>query len=215
MRIKWLGHACFLITSTGGTRIVTDPYTVGGGIKYAPVTETADVVTVSHEHGDHSNVSTVKGKPEILRGNGTRMAGGIQFTGVATHHDAARGQQRGANTVFCFTVDDVRLCHLGDLGHKLDPGQVSEIGPTDVLFIPVGGFYTIDASVAGQTVEQLQPRVVIPMHFRTPRCDYPIADVQDFVAGKKNVRDAEASDVEFQARSLPAATQIVLLHPAL
>jgi L-ascorbate metabolism protein UlaG (beta-lactamase superfamily) len=215
MRIKWLGHACFLITSANGIRIITDPYTVGGGIKYAPVTETADVVTVSHEHGDHCNVSAVKGKPDVLRGSGTRMAAGIEFRGIATHHDAARGQQRGPNTVFCFTVDGMSLCHLGDLGHALDAGQVSEIGPTDVLFIPVGGFYTIDASVASQTVEQLRPRVVIPMHFRTPRCDYPIADVQDFIAGKKNVRTTETSEVEFEARSLASPTQIVLLRPAL
>lgn len=215
MKIKWLGHACFLITSRDGIRIITDPYAVGGGIKYAPVTEAADVVTVSHDHGDHSNVSSVQGRPEVVKGSGAKTARGIQFRGIATYHDAARGQQRGSNTVFCFTVDDIRLCHLGDLGHKLDPGQVNEIGAVDMLFVPVGGFYTIDATVANQTIEQLRPRVVIPMHFRTPRCDYPIADVEDFLVGRKNVRRAEASEVEFEPNSLPASTETVLLRPAL
>lgn len=215
MKVKWLGHACFLITSTAGVRIITDPYAVGGGIKYAPVAEAADVVTVSHDHGDHSNVSAVKGDPEVVRGSSSRTARGIQFRGIATHHDAARGQQRGSNTVFCFSVDDVKLCHLGDLGHKLDPVQLREIGATDILFVPVGGFYTIDASVASQTVEQLKPRVVIPMHFRTPRCDYPIADAEDFLAGKKDVTRVEGSEVEFQANTLPASTEVVLLRPAL
>ena len=215
MKIKWLGHACFLITSRDGMRIITDPYAVGGGIKYAPVTEAADVVTVSHDHGDHSNVSSVQGRPEVVKGSGAKTARGIQFRGIATYHDAARGQQRGSNTVFCFTVDDIRLCHLGDLGHKLDPGQVNEIGAVNMLFVPVGGFYTIDATVANQTIEQLKPRVVIPMHFRTPRCDYPIADVEDFLAGRKNVRRAEGSEVEFEPNSLPASTETVLLRPAL
>lgn len=215
MKIKWLGHACFLITSRDGIRIITDPYAVGGGIKYAPVTEAADVVTVSHDHGDHSNVSSVQGRPEVVKGSGAKTVRGIQFRGIATYHDAARGQQRGSNTVFCFTVDDIRLCHLGDLGHKLDPGQVNEIGAVDMLFVPVGGFYTIDATVANQTIEQLRPRVVIPMHFRTPRCDYPIADVEDFLVGRKNVRRAEASEVEFEPNSLPASTETVLLRPAL
>jgi len=215
MKIKWLGHACFLITSRDGIRIITDPYAVGGGIKYAPVTEAADVVTVSHDHGDHSNVSSVQGRPEVVKGSGAKAARGIQFRGIATYHDAARGQQRGSNTVFCFTVDDIRLCHLGDLGHKLDPGQVNEIGAVDMLFVPVGGFYTIDATVANQIVGQLKPRVVIPMHFRTPRCDYPIADVEDFLVGRKNVRRAEGSEVEFEPNGLPAPTETVLLRSAL
>lgn len=214
MKIKWLGHACFLITSRDGLRIITDPYAVGGGIKYAPVSEAADVVTVSHEHGDHSNVSAVQGKPETVRGAGATIARGIEFRGIATYHDAAGGQQRGPNTLFCFAVDDMKLCHLGDLGHSLSPGQVDEIGAVDVLFVPVGGFYTIDASVASQTIEQLKPRVVIPMHFRTARCEYPIGDAEDFVKGKKDVREVDGSEVEFRPDSLPASMEIVLLQPA-
>jgi len=215
MKIKWLGHACFLITSGGGVRIITDPYAVGGSIRYAPVTEAADVVTVSHDHDDHNNVSAVQGKPEVVRGSGKKAAKGIQFKGIATSHDASQGTQRGSNTVFCFTIDDLKLCHLGDLGHVLSPGQITEIGAVDILFVPVGGFFTVDAAAASQVCDQLKPKVAIPMHFKTPKCVYPIAGVEDFLRGKKKVRKVAGSDVEFEHEKLPAATEIVLLQSAL
>jgi L-ascorbate metabolism protein UlaG (beta-lactamase superfamily) len=215
MKIEWLGHACFLITSRDGLRVITDPYTVGGGINYSPIKETADVVVVSHDHGDHSNVSTVQGKPEVVKGSGTKTARGIQFKGIASYHDASQGTQRGLNTVFCFAIDNMKLCHLGDLGHVLDPEQVNEIGAVDILFAPVGGFFTIDASVASRVCDQLKPKVVIPMHFKTPKCDYPIAGVEDFLGGKKDVRRVGNSEADFERERIPAATEIVLLQPAL
>jgi L-ascorbate metabolism protein UlaG (beta-lactamase superfamily) len=215
MKVKWLGHSCFLVTSRDGLRVITDPYVVGGSINYSPIEETADIVTVSHGHDDHSNVSAVQGKPEVVRGNGTKTAKGIQFRGITTYHDASQGTQRGPNTVFCFTIDDIKLCHLGDLGHVLSPGQVNEISTVDILLTPVGGFYTIDASTASQVCDQLKPKVVIPMHFKTPKCAYPIAGVNDFLKGKKNVRRIDDSEVEFERENLPAATEIVLLQPAL
>jgi len=215
MKIKWLGHACFLITSRDGLRVITDPYAVGGGINYSPIKETADVVIVSHEHSDHGNVSAVQGKPEVIKSSGKKTAKGIQFKGIAAHHDASQGKQRGHNTIFCFTMDDIRLCHLGDLGHVLSPEQVTEIGAVDILFIPVGGYFTIDASVASQVCDQLKPKIVIPMHFKTPMCAYPIAGVEDFLKGKENVRKVGDNEVEFEREKLPAATEIVLLLPAL
>jgi L-ascorbate metabolism protein UlaG (beta-lactamase superfamily) len=215
MKIKWLGHACFLITSIGGLRVITDPYAVGGGINYSPIKETADVVVVSHDHSDHNNVSAIRGKPEVVRGSGPKTVKGIRFTGIATSHDASQGRERGRNTVFCFTIDNLRLCHLGDLGHLLSPGQVNEIGAVDILFIPVGGFFTIDASVASQVCDQLEPKVVIPMHFKTSKCAYPISGVEDFLRGKQNVRKVGGSEVEFEREKLPTSTEIVLLEPAL
>jgi L-ascorbate metabolism protein UlaG (beta-lactamase superfamily) len=215
MKIKWLGHACFLITSGDGLRVITDPYAVGGGINYSPIRETADVVVVSHDHGDHNNVATVQGKPEVVKGTGTKTAKGIQFKGVATSHDASQGTQRGSNTVFCFTIDDLKLCHLGDLGHVLSPAQVTEIGGVDILFVPVGGFFTIDATVASHVCDQLKPKVVIPMHFKTPKCGYAIAGVEDFLKGKKGVRKVVGNEVQFERQKLPTAMEIVLLQPAL
>jgi L-ascorbate metabolism protein UlaG (beta-lactamase superfamily) len=215
MKIKWLGHACFLIMSGGGLRVITDPYAVGGGINYSPIKETADVVLVSHDHSDHNNVAAVQGKPEVVKGPGTKTAKGIQFKGIATSHDPSQGTQRGSNTIFCFTIDDVKLCHLGDLGHVLSPAQVTEIGAVDILLVPVGGFFTIDATVANQVCDQLKPKVVVPMHFKTPKCGYAIAGVEDFLKGKKGVRKIVGNEVEFERQKLPTTMEIVLLQPAL
>jgi L-ascorbate metabolism protein UlaG (beta-lactamase superfamily) len=215
MKLKWLGHSCFLITSETGLRIITDPYSTVGGITYSPVNEAADVVTVSHDHRDHNNVAAVPGKPEIITGIGTKTAKGIQFKGIPSHHDKSRGKERGANTIFCFTVDGIRLCHLGDLGHALSQEEIAQIGNVDVLLIPIGGSFTIDAKVAGEVVDDLKPKVIAPMHYKTPKCDFPITGVEDFLADKKNVKKLNSSEMEFKAGKLPEATEIVVLQPAL
>ena len=213
MKIKWLGHACFMITSDSGIRIITDPYFTGGGLSYGEIKESADIVTVSHEHGDHNNVSGVRGNPEAVRG--TARVKGIEFKGISTYHDDSGGSQRGKNTIFCFTVDGIRVCHLGDLGHQLSDTQVAELGIVDILLIPVGGFFTIDAKVAGQVCDRLKPRVIIPMHYENNKCAYPIAGVDKFLKGKKGVSQLNTSEAEFKPGELPASTQIIVLKPAL
>jgi L-ascorbate metabolism protein UlaG (beta-lactamase superfamily) len=215
MKLKWLGHSCFLITSETGLRIITDPYATVGGINYSPVNEAADIVTVSHDHRDHNNFAAVPGKPEVITSIGTKTAKGIQFKGIASHHDKSRGKERGANTIFCFTVDGINLCHLGDLGHDLSQEEIAQIGNVDVLFIPIGGLYTIDARVATKVIDDLKPKVVTPMHYKTPKCDFPIAGVEDFLAGKKNVKNLNSSEIEFKDGKLPEATEIVVLQSAL
>ncbi len=215
MKIKWLGHASFLITSEEGLKIITDPYSVGGGINYGKIQETADIVVVSHDHPDHGNVAAVKGKPEVVSTLGSRRVKGIEFKGIASYHDEAKGRQRGPNIIFCFTVDGVRICYLADLGHQLDASQITEIGGVDILLIPVGGFYTIDAKGAAKVCEQLSPKVVIPMHYKTAKCDYPISGVDDFLKGRKNVRRLDVAEVEFKKEQLPSATETVVLKHAL
>ena len=213
MKVKYLGHACFLIVSEQGLRVITDPYTEGGGINYSPIKEAADVVVVSHVHADHNNVSAVRGEPEVVKGSGIKTAKGVQFRGIATYHDASQGKQRGTNTVFCFSLDGIKLCHLGDLGHLLSQTQIKEIGAVDILFIPVGGFYTIDAAGASRVCEQLKSRVVIPMHFKTPQCTYPIAGVDDFLRNRENVKKMDSSEAEFRLEELPTVTEIIVLKP--
>jgi L-ascorbate metabolism protein UlaG (beta-lactamase superfamily) len=213
MKVRWLGHASFLITSDNGTRIITDPYIVGSGVKYGEIKESADVVTVSHEHFDHNNVDSVGGNPQVVKGSAE--AKGIKFEGVATYHDASGGSERGNNTIFCMDIDGVRLCHLGDLGHPLSGQQVADIGKVDVLLIPVGGFFTVDAKVASEVCDLLKPSVIIPMHFKNDKLDFPIAGVDDFLEGKANVRKMESSEVEFKAGELPAETEIIVLKPTL
>lgn len=215
MKIKWLGHASFLITSEKGTKIITDPYAVGGGIVYGKIQESADIVTVSHQHGDHNNKATVKGNPQIVEGAGSKVVKGIEFTGISCYHDEAKGGQRGANTIFCFTMDGIRICHLGDLGHSLSDKQIAEIGAVDMLLIPVGGYFTIDAKQAAQVCEQLKPRIVIPMHYKTAKCAYPIAGVEEFLAGRKNVRRLDSSETEHQKEQLPSTPETIALKHAL
>jgi L-ascorbate metabolism protein UlaG (beta-lactamase superfamily) len=215
MKIKWLGHASFLITSDSGLRVITDPYTRGGGITYGQIQEAADIVTVSHKHQDHNNVGVVKGKPTVVDAPGMRNVKGIEFLGIPTYHDEAKGAQRGSNIIFCFTLDGVHVCHLGDLGHELDAEKVKEIGAVDVLLIPVGGFYTIDARQAVGVCEALKPRVVIPMHVKTVKCDYPITGVEDFLKGRKNVNRLAASETEIRKDKLPAEMETIVLQYAL
>jgi L-ascorbate metabolism protein UlaG (beta-lactamase superfamily) len=192
MKIKWLGHAAFLITSDSGTRIITDPYHTND-MTYGRIEETADIVTVSHDHGDHNNVEAVRGKPQVVRK--TSEAKGIKFKGIPTYHDD--------------------VCHMGDLGHPLNDKQRTEIGKVDVLLIPVGGIFTLDAGGASQICDQLKPKVVMPMHYKTDKCGLSIKGVDEFVQGKNNVTRLDASEVELKPGELPTSTQIMVLKSAL
>jgi len=216
MNIKWLGHASFMITSDSGLKIITDPYVTGGGLNYGDIKESADIVTVSHyQHDDHNNVSAVRGNPEVVNGAATTEVKGIGFKGIPCYHDDAGGKLRGNNTILCFEVDGIKICHLGDLGHQLSARQVADLGRIDILLIPVGGYYTIDATVATEVCNQLTPRVIIPMHYKTDKCAYPIAGVDEFLKGKKGVSRLDTSQVEFKPGELPASTQVIVLKPAL
>ncbi|MFQ5924851.1 MAG: MBL fold metallo-hydrolase [Dehalococcoidia bacterium] len=217
MKVKWLGHASFLITSDEGTNILTDPYQLGMfGVNYDKIEEAADIVTVSHEHSDHNNVKGVPGSPQVVKGTGRQQVKGIGVEGIASYHDEAGGSQRGANNIFCFTVNGVRVCHLGDLGHVLSDQQLAEVGEVDVLLTPMAGTYTLDAAAASRVVDQIKPRVVIPMHYQTVKCpSFPVTDVEPFLAAKTNVKRVESAEAEFKKEQLPSATEIVVLKHAL
>jgi len=215
MRIKWLGLASFLITTDNGTKIVTDPYQTGGELAYGEIRESADIVTVSHDHFDHNNVSAIQGKPEVLKKPGQFEVKGIAFQGIASLHDDVGGKARGKNNIFCLDADGMRICHLGDLGHGLRDEHISRIGSVDILLIPVGGVYTIDAKMATVVCEQLKPKIVIPMHYRDGKCNFPIATVDDFLKDKENVRRLNSSDMEIRKKELQATTEIVVMKSAL
>ncbi len=215
MKIKYLGHSAFVITSDSGVRIITDPYTTSPDLTYGEIRTTADVVTVSHNHSDHCNVAAVGGNPQVMRRAEVSTAKDIKFKGIISYHDDEGGRMRGGNIIFCFEVDRLRLCHLGDLGHLLDDKQLREIGKVDILLIPVGGYYTIDAKVATEVCEQLKPGVIIPMHYRTDKGLPAIAGVDEFLRGKPKVKWLDTSQVEFKAGELPDAGQIIVLKPAL
>ncbi len=218
MKIKWYGHAAFLITSDKGVKIITDPYesgAYGGQLAYGKIKDEADIVLTSHDHADHNDTSSLPGSPEIVKGSGTKTAKGMPFKGIASYHDPSKGSERGANTIFTFSVDGIHVCHLGDLGYVLSDKELAEIGPVDILFIPVGGYFTIDPKEASQVGEKVKPKVLIPMHFKTDKCGFPIAPVEDFLKGKTNVRRPKASEVTFDQGSLPSKMEIVVLDHAL
>jgi L-ascorbate metabolism protein UlaG (beta-lactamase superfamily) len=210
MKIKWLGHSCFLIQSDSGMRIITDPYNQVQGIKYAPIKEVADIVTISHDHFDHNAVSAVAGKPVVVKRSGNISVKGISFKCITSHHDEEGGKQRGSNIILCFTMDGVKICHLGDLGHPLNKSQLGEIGEVDILFIPIGGFFTIDARVASQICNELQPKITIPMHYKTAKLDFPVAGVNDFLMGKNNFRKLNSNELEIKFETLPSTPQIIV-----
>lgn len=165
MKIKWFGHSCFMVTSENGTKILMDPYISMLGYKLPEIE--ADIVATSHEHKDHNNIAAVKGDFVHIYGLGVFSEHGIEIKGVDTFHDKFSGDKKGRNTIYNFKVDDINVCHCGDLGHMLDEKQLEEIGKVDVLLIPVGGGYTIDGIDAVEVVKQLKPTVIIPMHYRT------------------------------------------------
>lgn len=178
MRIKWLGHSCFKISSKSGIRIVTDPFDDNLGYRI-PSVET-DIVTVSHGHYDHNFVDCLNGDFEVIDKVGDFNVKGIPIKGIHTFHDDEEGAKRGVNIVYTFDVDDIKVCHLGDLGHRLTPSQLEQIGDVDVLLIPVGGVYTIDAAQAVEVIKQLKPAVVIPMHYKTKALRLNVEPVEGF-----------------------------------
>ena len=215
MKIKWLGHASFLITSDTGVKIITDPYEPILGMNYKPIDEFADIVTVSHGHSDHNNVAAVRGNPQVIDESTPVEMKGIKISGIDTFHDSSSGNERGPNIVYCMEVDSIKICHLGDLGHMLSDQQVAAIGKVDVLMTPVGGNFTIDAGTADVVIEKLKPAVVMPMHFCNERCpDFPVAGVDTFTDGKTNVTFMDTSEIEYKAGELPESTRVVVLKPA-
>jgi len=218
MKVKWYGHASFLITSGKGLKIITDPYepgSFGGAIAYGKIPDVADIVLVSHDHADHNHVAGLPGKPQIVKGVGFHKAKDLEVRGISAYHDERKGAERGQNTIFCFTLDGLRVCHLGDLGHVPTEEEAQQIGAVDLLLMPVGGVYTIDPSQATLTGQKLNPRVIIPMHFKTPRCGFPLATVEDYTKGKSPVKVPKNSEWEIKKENLPKATEIIVLEPAL
>ena len=218
MKIRWYGHAAFLITTDEGTKIIIDPYepgAFGGQLSYGKIKDQADIVLISHDHADHNDTTDLPGTPQLVKGSGLKTLKGISLKGVSTYHDPSKGSERGANTIFTLEVNQIQLCHLGDLGHLLSDKELTEIGAVDILLIPVGGFFTIDPKEATRVAEQIKPKILIPMHFKTEKCGFPIAPVEDFLKGKTNIQRPKVSEIVFDKATLSQQMEIVVLEHAL
>lgn len=215
MKIKYIGHSCFLFTAVDETAVIIDPYksgAYGGSLTYAPITDSAHIAVLTHDHEDHAAVDQLSNSPLVVRTSSRTH--GIDFDAIETFHDDSGGSERGANRVFVIEMDEIRLCHLGDLGHLLNEQQQQSIGRVDVLMIPVGGHFTIGPQEADQVVEQLQPRIVIPMHFKTDRCGFPIESAETFLADKNEVRRSTSSEVILRKEDVPEKRTFLYLPPS-
>lgn len=211
MKIKWIGHSCFLITSDKGVKVLTDPFRRDTHLSYPRATESIDIVTVSHEHTDHNDIDGVVGRPAVLKGHAQKTMQDVVIRTMGTWHDEFKGKEKGANTVFCYNVDTVNICHLGDLGHQLTSAEIKTIGKVDVLLIPVGGLFTLDAAGATMVWEDIKPRVVIPMHYKTEKCQWLKGTADDFAKGKKHIVKLDSNEVEFSSSLLPEENEVLIL----
>lgn len=205
MILTYLGHSCFKIqdkTGPDGITVVTDPYDKKIGFK-APNFE-ADIVTISHDHYDHNNAGSLRGEPYVIDSAGEYDVKGIAVQGVESYHDEKEGKERGVNVIYRIEIDDIYISHLGDLGHVLDNKQLEVLVGTDILLIPVGGKYTIDAKKAVEVVAQVEPRIVIPMHYDMPGLKVEGLDKVDKFIKEIGIKPTEEDKLRISKKDLPA-----------
>jgi L-ascorbate metabolism protein UlaG (beta-lactamase superfamily) len=210
--IEWLGHSTFEITSSKGTRVLTDPH---GAFDLPRPTLPTQIVTSSHRHGPHSAVHMALGTPVILHG---LTPGGDDWQKISTtirdvsvyvvpaYHDKSRGMQRGKNAIFVFRIDDICIAHLGDLGHVLGPDQLKMMGKIDILLVPIaGGYFTVTATEAREVTKQVNPKIAIPMHFWWEQA------VQEYAQGMAKVKTLSTPVLKISKAELPAPTEVIIL----
>ncbi len=189
MKISWYGQSCFKI-ETKKAVIATDPFNKEIGL--TPPRFKAEIVTVSHQHSDHNNVSSLKGNPFIIEGPGEYEFKDITVRGINSFHDQSQGKKRGLNTIFVIEVEDMRICHLGDFGQKeLTNEQLEELSEVDILMIPVGGVYTINGEKAADVINQIEPKIVIPMHYKIPNLKVDLKKVDSFIKEMGTKKEGE------------------------
>lgn len=215
MKIKWYGHACFLLTFDNGVRWLMDPY--GDGIGYSPLNDIeADIVTCSHQHFDHNNAQAASGNPVVITETGEYTFGDVTIHGCFTWHDKALGAQRGQNIIYIAECAGVHVAHLGDLGHLPDGVLTAELSGVDVLFVPVGGGATINSAEAAELINMLKPGIAVPMHYSTrflklagPKAP-SFAPVEDFLDKAEGWAVEKLSGPEYQIAAFDDSSKILI-----
>jgi len=212
MLITWLGHSCFKIqdkTGTDGITIITDPFDKEIGLK-VPNCE-ADIITVSHDHHDHNNVGALRGNPYIIKLAGEYDVKGILVRGVESFHDEKKGKERGENIIYRMEVDGISISHLGDLAHVLDDKQLEVLVGTDILLIPVGGKYTLDAKKAVEVISQIEPRIVIPMHYNDGNVKIEGLDSIEKFVKEMGIKPIEEEKLKISKKDLPQEDMLLYI----
>ena len=206
LQIRWHGHSCFEITND--TTIITDPHD-GRSIGIPAPSVTGDIILVSHNHYDHNSVKTVE-KPgsKIITDDRKRTIDTVQIQGIETYHDEVSGAKCGTNIIYKFVSDNVTFCHLGDLGHLLDEKTLQQIGKVDILFIPIGGTYTIDADQAWSVIRAIKPRIAIPMHYRIEGLSMPIAGLDPFLERNNYKILKVGNEMDIEKDELPKEPEV-------
>lgn len=205
MKISWLGHASFLLETQEATKILTDPYEPSS-VGYDAIDVEPDIITVSHQHFDH-NYTKGFSKAKIVSATDPVTIKDVKIEGIATFHDKEQGSSRGKNIIFIILADDLRIAHFGDVGTlDLDYSKLTNI---DIAFVPVGGTFTIDSKEAGQLLEKINPKIFIPMHFKTNKLKFDIAGVEPFIAGKDH---QELPSLDITPDNIGAFKKIVVLE---
>lgn len=211
MKITWLGHSCFKLEESTGTTLVTDPYHEYVG--YEMIDVEPDILTISHAHKDHNCMDHIKGSPTLINRSGFYEMDGVHILGLKSYHDEAKGSKRGENLIFKVRMDGVDVIHMGDIGEDCNAMISEALGACNILMIPVGGVYTIDAEQAKEYVDRLMPDIVIPMHYKTKDCDFNIDKLNDFLDyfDEENIIYAEDSTLEFDRADFDGEETKVLI----
>jgi len=211
MEIAWYGHACFQLRGKNVT-LITDPFSPQPGHSLGKIN--APIVTISHDHPGHNYAQGIGGQPRIVRGPGEYEISDVLITGVPAYHDNKRGQELGRNTIYVIHMDDMVICHLGDLGHILQEEQLEEVADADVLLIPISGQHTINAAQAAEVISQVEPRIVIPMHYRPSTGEGP--DPLDKFCREMGIESVNTQPKLLITRNtMPAEMQVVILETRL
>ncbi|HWS83490.1 MAG TPA: MBL fold metallo-hydrolase [Ktedonobacteraceae bacterium] len=215
MEISWLGHSCFQLRGKNIV-LVTDPFTLQQGSSQGDASRlgklNASIVTISHDHPGHNNAKGVGGgNPRVVRGPGEYEINDVLITGVASYHDDKHGKEYGRNTIYIIHIDELAICHLGDLGHTLHEEQLEEVADADILFVPIGGGHSLNATQAAEVISQVEPRIVIPMHYRSTITDEPLPALATFCREMGVEAINPQPKLTVTRNSLPVEMQVVLL----
>ncbi|MFH1084302.1 MAG: MBL fold metallo-hydrolase [Chloroflexota bacterium] len=210
MEITWYGHACFRIGERG-RYAVADPYGPEAGPELPRLSAT--LVTVSHAHANHNYVRALRGSPYVIAGPGEYEVGGVFVIGIGTFHDGKQGQEHGKNTAYLIEIDDIVVCHLGDLGHAPTQEQLEQLNNVDILLVPVGGSAALNGAQAAEVVNLIEPSIVIPMHYHTPGMRAGLEGPERFLAEMAVEAPAPLEMLKVAKGQLPETTRVVLLDP--
>ncbi len=206
LQIRWHGHACFEITNN--ITVVTDPHD-GKSIGIPAPSAIGDIILVSHDHYDHNSVKSVeKEGSKVVTDGRKRTIDNVEIIGVDSFHDEEQGTKRGNNIIYKFILDGVRFCHLGDLGHDLDDETVKKIGDVDILFVPIGGTFTVDGKQAWNVINKIKPKIIVPMHYKIGGLSLPIARLDPFLDLAKHKVIHVGNEIDIEKEDLPTEPEI-------